>query len=93
MPGEGTVVDDVTLVRFDPPSKEDSFSLVGEAEELVIGLSILSKVSFRRDIADSRTGEDVRLRPSETIEPLWDGGGGVFAGDDFCGEMDLARSA
>lgn len=83
IPGEGTVPEDVTLVRLDSMSKVDSFSFVGEVEKLVTGLSMLSKVSSPRNLALSRTGEDVRLRRSETREARWEGGGGVFAGDDF----------
>jgi len=58
------------LVRFDSASEKDSVSLVGDIEKLVIGLSILSKVSSRRDAKVSRPGEDVKLRRFETIEPL-----------------------
>jgi hypothetical protein len=39
---------------------------------------------------------DAKLVPSEadarTLPLRWAVGGGVFAGDDFCGEIDLARS-
>ena len=44
----------------------------------------------------SRTGGDEdRFTPSGPCDvPMrWETGGGVFAGDDFWGEIDLARSS
>lgn len=95
MPIEG---DAATLVRLISESNGESFSLVGELDKS-ISPSIRSEVGLaarcRGLPALSRLG-DSRLVPSASdgrMPMRWAVGGGVFAGDDFCGEMDLARSA
>lgn len=82
-PGDGMVEMEVTLVRFDSESNEGSFSLAGEFEMFVIGLSMVPNGSSRRDRELSRTGEDLGLMRSEICDVRCEGGGGVFAGDDF----------
>lgn len=52
-----------------------------------------SSGASRRGAGLSSAGEDARLRRLVDSEPRWEGGGGVLAGEDFCGDIDLARSA
>ena len=96
MPMEGEVMD--MLVRLMSDSDGESFSLVGELEESV-ALSMFSAeggaARGRGLPVLSRPGE-ARLVPSEAegrMPTRWEEGDGVFAGDDFWGEIDLARSA
>jgi hypothetical protein len=93
---EGEVKD--TLVRLVSESNGESFSFVGELEKSVAPSRASEAVSTVRCLGLpglSRLG-DSRLVPSEAdgrMPTRWAVGGGVFAGDDFWGEMDLARSA
>ena len=91
---EGEVM--VRLVRFWSESKGDSFSLVGESE-YSFALSIESDAWPRRDRGlpgFSGPGENKPAPSMAEPSPMrWAVGEGVFAGEDFCGEIDLARSA
>lgn len=81
-------VEDAALVGLERRSGAASSSLVGDVEMLLIGLSMVSSGASGCGTGLSRTGEDVRLRRSAGREARC----GVFAGDDFWGDMDLARS-
>jgi hypothetical protein len=75
------------------PSRGETFSLEGET-----GCAAWSSIDSARvtslvgELAGASMGEESSLRCPELRLRLTDGGG-VFAGDDFWGEMDLARSA
>ena len=86
---------------FMSESKGESFSFVGEVEieksSPVLSITTLEDLAIRDrglPVLSSGGGEEVKLRPSGVCELLmrWTAGGGVLAGDDFCGEIDLARS-
>jgi hypothetical protein len=75
-----------TLVRFGSGSNGESCSFVGELEG---SAAMLTGVPGLAGIGDSRV---VPSAAEGRIPTRWAAGGGVLAGDDFCGEMDLARS-
>lgn len=81
-------VEDAALVGLERRSGAASSSLVGDIERVLIGLSMASSGASDCGTGLSRAGEDVRLRRSVGWGPRC----GVFAGDDFWGDMDLARS-
>ena len=93
---EGEVKD--TLVRLVSESNGESFSFVGELEKSAapsMASEAGSAVCCLGLPGLSRLG-DSRFVPSEAdgrMPTRWAVGGGVFAGDDFWGEIDLARSA
>lgn len=81
------------LLRFASESMGDWFSLVGEV--LAWADAMLSRSASESTEASRECGwGDSSLRASEERCRLrrLERGEGVFAGEDFCGEMDLARS-
>lgn len=88
-----------TLLLLLSESNGESFSLVGELEDSVaLGVFMISDVgSALRGLGllELPSTGDSRLVPSAVdgrTPARFAVGGGVFAGDDFCGEIDLARS-
>ena len=81
------------LPRFASASKGDWFSLVGE---VLAGADVMLSRSASESIEASRERDcgESSLRASEERCRLrrFARGEGVLAGEDFCGEMDLARS-
>jgi hypothetical protein len=74
-------------------SKGDSFSFEGEVEKTsIVDVSDASRVLGGGLEELSITGDE-SLKSSESWAVVrCEDGGGVFAGDDFWGEIDLARS-
>lgn len=86
--GGGDVTEVLDCLRSN--SKGNSFSLVGETESIASAAGgAIRSCSFAER---SGIGEDAKLKGSPDCIVLLRFAGGVLAGDDFWGDMDLARS-